>query len=254
MVARVNKMPSVCAIIPARMASTRLPNKVLRNIAGHPMIEWVYKRVSKAVDDVYVATDHIDIKKCVESFGGKALITSEDCATGTDRLIEAIEQLKPYDYVVNVQGDEPLIKTEIIKSSLDTFLNSDNCVMGTVGTRSLSYEDYLNPNTVKVVINHKHEAMYFSRAPIPFYRDKTSLPENCLQHIGLYIYKTEFLKTFSKLPASELERVEKLEQLRALENGYKISVAQVSDKSIGVDTEEDLQKVEQKIKDEMIHI
>jgi 3-deoxy-manno-octulosonate cytidylyltransferase (CMP-KDO synthetase) len=236
----------ICAIIPARMASTRLPNKPLRHIANKPMIEWVYKRVKSCdrLDDVYVATDHKDIYDCVVNFGGKAIMTSVDCPTGTDRLIEAVSKIDPYDIIVNVQGDEPLIETELITESIETFLSAENCVMGTIATSLVTNEEYKSPNNVKVIINRKNEAMYFSRAMIPFFRDSEETPKNTLLHIGLYVYKTDFLNQYGTLQKSELEDVEKLEQLRVLENGYSISVAKTNKRSFGVDTEEDLIAVE----------
>ena len=242
----------VCAIIPARLGSTRLQNKPLIELAGKAMILRVCEGTSKSklVDKVIVATDSEKIKQCVESAGYECIMTSVQCKSGTDRVKEAVDKIEKYDMIVNVQGDEPLITAAVIDDAITHFSKSD-CQVGTVASRSITIKEYNSPDKVKVVLNKKDEALYFSRAEIPFNRDAKNLPKNALLHIGIYLYRPEFLKTYVNLPNSDLEDIEKLEQLRILENGYSISVVATDYESIGVDTRSDIKRVEERLKMEV---
>ncbi|MCB0277937.1 MAG: 3-deoxy-manno-octulosonate cytidylyltransferase [Calditrichaeota bacterium] len=238
----------ICAIIPARMGSTRLQNKPLIRLAGKAMIVRVCEgsAQSKRIDKVIVATDSEQIRTVVEAAGFDCVMTSKDCKSGTDRVREAAQNLDGYDLIVNVQGDEPLISGEVIDQAIEQFLQSD-CDMGTIASRKLSIDEYKSPDKVKLVLNKRNEAMYFSRATIPFNRDQDQLPENALLHIGIYLYKPVFLDQFVSLTDSQLEDIEKLEQLRVLENGFRISVAVTDYESIGVDVIDDIKRVEERL-------
>ncbi len=240
----------VTAIIPARFASTRFPGKPLADICGKPMIQWVYERtaLSAGIDRVLVATDDERIIRAVTEFGGEAQMTAGDHPTGTDRLAEVASRVET-DLVVNVQGDEPLIDPRMIEQAVSPFMGDGSLVMGTLKSRIASVEEFLNPNVVKVVTDRQGFALYFSRAPIPHPRDAFgalvehfSEGEAC-KHIGLYVYRRDFLLAYPKLPSTPLENLEKLEQLRALEHGYRIRVVETGHTSHGVDTPEDLERV-----------
>ena len=240
----------VTVIIPARYASTRFPGKPLADLCGKPMIQWVYERSSlcESVDRVIVATDDSRIAKAVETFGGEVAMTRSDHATGTDRLAEVAANLDD-ELIVNVQGDEPLIAPAMIQAAVAPLLADSSIPMGTLKTPLTSMEEYLNPNVVKVVTDQQGFALYFSRAPIPYPRDfKEDLEQrwqelSTAKHVGLYVYRREFLLAYPNLPATPLESQECLEQLRALEQGYRISVAETDLVGQGVDTPEDLEKV-----------
>lgn len=240
----------VTVVIPARYASTRFPGKPLADLCGKPMIQWVYERsaLCKSVDRVIVATDDDRIACAVASFGGEVIMTRADHATGTDRLAEVAAGLDD-ELIVNVQGDEPLIDPAMIQAAVKPLLADSTIPMGTLKTPLTSIEEYLNPNVVKVVTDRLGFALYFSRAPIPYPRDFN----NCLElrwhelatakHIGLYVYRREFLLQYPRLQATPLEIQESLEQLRALEHGYRIRVAETDLVGQGVDTPEDLERV-----------
>jgi 3-deoxy-manno-octulosonate cytidylyltransferase (CMP-KDO synthetase) len=247
----------ITAVIPARYGSTRFEGKPLADILGKPMIQWVYEgaRQSKLIDEVIVATDDQRILEVVRSFGGKGVMTSPDHPTGTDRIAEVARKLKS-EIVVNVQGDEPLIKGSIIDKAIKPLLSDDTLPMSTLMARIEDTKDWLNPHIVKVVVNQKGFALYFSRSPIPFPRDlhidrleshpfgtKRPLPKRIFKHIGIYVFRRKFLLKFSKMKPTPLEKLEKLEQLRILENGYPIKVSLVDYEPICVDIPEDLQKV-----------
>jgi 3-deoxy-manno-octulosonate cytidylyltransferase (CMP-KDO synthetase) len=235
------------AVIPARYGSTRFPGKVLAPLNGKPMIQWVYEKAKASVaSEVIVATDDQKVFDAVEKFGGKAVMTSVDHPSGTDRIYEAIQNTDK-EIIINIQGDEPLIPTEVIDELITTMSNDSSIPMGTVAVKA-KQEELSDPNKVKVVMNKDNFALYFSRAMIPFQReggDKT----DAFLHWGLYAYRRETLKKFISLPESNLEKCEKLEQLRALENGINIYVMQSNLSSIGVDTPEDLELAEQKMRD-----
>ena len=229
-------------VIPSRYASTRLEGKPLKDICGHTMIEWVYKRTKMSnLDEVVVATDDERIFKEVEKFGGKAILTRKDHENGTSRIAEVCEKITDYDVIVNVQGDEPLIEPDMINSIIDSFKEDDSIAMSTLKYKIDTMEEIENPNYVKVITDKKGYALYFSRSVIPFPR-KMDL-KNYYKHVGIYGYKRDFVIDYAKMEPTPLERSESLEQLRALENGYKIKVMETPYKIIGVDTQEELEKV-----------
>lgn len=239
----VNLVPRIVAIIPARMASTRLPGKPLIDICGKPMIQRVYERAKSAarVSDVVVATPDDEIIDAVASFGGKAVMTSSEHRSGTDRLAEAASGLRDNDIVINVQGDEPLVPPDAIDQLISPLLKPDAPEMTSL-MRPITPSEAADPNMVKVVADKSGRAMYFSRSPIPFVRDEH--PGLVVYgHIGLYGYSVRALKGFSRLAPTPLEMAESLEQLRALESGWRIQMAATDFCPIGVDTEEDLIKV-----------
>lgn len=234
------------AIIPARYESTRFPGKPLALLNNKPMIQWVYENVDKAVKNVWVATDDERIIRTVEFFGGNAVKTLSTHQSGTDRCAEAVQELSAkidFDVVVNVQGDEPFIQPdqiELLKSCFD-----ENTEIATLIKRIETREELLNPNRPKVVIDKQQNALYFSRFPIPFVRGETEnnwLSKNIFWgHVGMYAYRAEVLQEIAKLSHGKLELAESLEQLRWLENGYKIRTVETTHQSIGIDTPEDLE-------------
>ncbi len=235
----------VVAVIPARMASTRLPGKPMLDIGGKPMVWRVYEQASQArgIDEVWVATDDQGVVDAVEGLGGKALMTSAECASGTDRVAEAAEKI-PADIYVNIQGDEPMIPPALIELTIAPMLEDPSVDVATAATPIGVAEEIFDPSNVKTVLDENGFAMYFSRAPIPYHRDewrqRTFAGGKCLKHIGIYAYRREFLFKFTRLPHTGLEQVEKLEQLRALGHGYKIKVSVTELNSLGVDTPKDL--------------
>jgi 3-deoxy-manno-octulosonate cytidylyltransferase (CMP-KDO synthetase) len=248
----------ITVIIPARYASTRLPGKALADIGGTPMILHVHERAARAalVSRVIVATDDKRIADVVHAAGGEVRMTSAAHETGTDRLAEVARSLDT-DLVVNVQGDEPLIEPAMIDQAVEPFLTGDTLVMGTLKTRIRCLHDFLSPNVVKVVTGADGRALYFSRSPLPFFRDKwQDLKDEsfasgkllCYKHIGLYVYRREFLLTYAAMPQTFLEQAEKLEQLRAIEHGIRIHVVETPFDSIGVDTPDDLAKVQERFR------
>ena len=245
----------ITAVIPARYASMRFPGKALSEIDGRPMIQHVYERTAQAklVTRVIVATDDRRIADAISAFGGEAIMTSLAHETGTDRLAEVAAGLDS-DIIVNVQGDEPLIDPAMIDQALQPLLEEPGLLMGTLKTRIKCLHDFLSPNVVKVVTNNCGDALYFSRSPLPFFRDKwKDLKDDsfccgkllCYKHVGMYVYRRDFLLKFAAMPATFLEVSEKLEQLRALENGVKIRVVETEFESIGVDTPDDLVKAQE---------
>jgi 3-deoxy-manno-octulosonate cytidylyltransferase (CMP-KDO synthetase) len=236
----------VTAIIPARYASTRFPGKPLADIQGKPMIQWVYERALRAtsVQRVIVATDDERIAAAVRNFGGEVQLTRSDHPTGTDRLAEVAERVET-DLVVNVQGDEPLIEPRMIDQAVTPLRKNPGISMGTLKSPIVSLEDFHNPNVVKVVTDRQGFALYFSRAPIPHPRDLPGGPGaiGAFKHVGLYVYRKDFLLTYPKLTPTPLENLEKLEQLRALEHGFRIRVVETALTSQGVDVPEDLERV-----------
>ncbi|MBM7622931.1 3-deoxy-manno-octulosonate cytidylyltransferase [Sporohalobacter salinus] len=233
----------VVGIIPARYGSTRLPGKPLLDICGEPMIQHVYKRAAKAevFDRIIVATDDKRIKKAVEEFGGKAVMTSVEHTTGTDRLAEAAKKIEA-DIIVNIQGDEPLINPAMIDELVHPLLSDSTLVMSTLKKEIKSETEVENPDLVKVVTDKDDYALYFSRSLIPYSRNKKT-KNKFYKHIGLYAYQKSFLFEFARLESTPLEQVESLEQLRALENGYRIKVVETEYTPVGVDTKNDLEKV-----------
>ena len=233
----------VLCVIPARYASTRLPGKPLSMIAGKPMIQHVYERACQAQlpDEVVVATDNELVEKAVLDFGGKAVMTSPDHPSGTDRLAEVALMYPDVDVIVNVQGDEPMIPPEVIDRLAEVFNGDADLNMATMKV-VMDEEDYENPAAVKVVTDQQGYALYFSRSLMPYPRNK---PEGfkVFKHVGIYAYRRNFLLKYAALAPTPLEKAESLEQLRALENGYKIKVLESDFQGIGVDTTEDLAAV-----------
>ncbi len=245
-------MKNVTAIIPARYASTRFPGKPLALLQGMPMIEHVYRRVTAAelVDRVIVATDDQRILDTVQGFGGEAMMTRADHPTGTDRLAEVAGTLDS-ELIVNVQGDEPLIQPQMIDQAIRPLLDNADIEMGTLAARLTRAEDFFSPNVVKVVRDLAGFALYFSRAPIPWPRDlhredlAKRLPHLTIwRHVGLYVYRRALLLDYPGWPETPLEQLEHLEQLRALERGVRLYVAETQWDSHGVDTPADLKRVE----------
>jgi len=248
--AKSTKAPVIAAIIPARYASTRFPGKPLVKIAGVTMIERVYRQATKCklVTRVIVATDDERIAEVVRGFGGEVAMTRDDHATGTDRLAEVAQRLTEIDIIVNIQGDEPLIDPDSVDSVVTPLLES-SVEMATASRLLTNPAEIESPQVVKVVVGQDGNALYFSRFPLPFYRDATALADQVhFGHIGLYVYTRDCLLKISKLAPTPLEKAECLEQLRALENGIKISVVQFKTQALAVDVPEDVEKIESALK------
>jgi 3-deoxy-manno-octulosonate cytidylyltransferase (CMP-KDO synthetase) len=251
-------MQRCLAVIPARYDSSRLPGKVLLPLKGKPVLQHVWERVRACplVEDIVVATDDERVCEAVHAFGGLAVMTSSAHRSGTDRVAE-VAAGHPAGVVVNVQGDEPLISPQTITDTVAPLLSDEGINMTTACIGMKNIDDLFDPNCVKVILNVEGCAVYFSRLPIPFlrhpgltydtYRAHVTrdplLLKNFYKHIGIYGYRKDFLNIFVNLPESSLERMEKLEQLRAVEHGYRIRVVEVSDDSIGVDTEADYRRL-----------
>lgn len=235
-------------IIPARYASTRFPGKPLAILGGKPVIQHVYKKVAQSLEEAYVATDDQRIYDTVIGFGGKAVMTRTDHKSGTDRIEEAIEKIGgDWDVIVNVQGDEPFVA----KSQLDTIchcFDDADTQIATLGKPFTSMDAVANPNSPKIVVDNQGFAMYFSRSIIPYVRgkEKEEWLEHYpfLKHLGIYAYRKNVLKEVTQLPQSSLEIAESLEQLRWLQNGYKIKVGTTDVETVGIDTPEDLARAE----------
>ncbi len=251
---------TIIAVIPARYGSTRFPGKSLALIRDKTMIQRVYERTtqSRLVQRVIVATDDERILTAVKTFGGEAVMTSPDHATGTDRIAEVVSKMD-CDLVVNVQGDEPLIHPEMIDQTIKPLAADPSIPMGTVCRRIEDRKEAFDPNVVKVVFDRNGFALYFSRAPIPWDRDrwagedslgKLPLSAPLYKHIGLYVYRRKFLLSYAALPATALEGIEKLEQLRVLESGHRIKTVITLHESFGVDIPGDLGKILQQLEKE----
>ena len=249
---------AVVAIIPARYGSTRLPGKPLADIGGKPMIQRVYESTYKAkiLDRVLVATDDERVEEAVKSFGGEVMMTSKDHVSGTDRLAEAARKIRA-DLIVNVQGDLPFIQPETITRAVGPLRRDRSIPMGTVCTPIDVEEEWRSPNIVKVVRDAKGFALYFSRAAIPYPRNDVAQSQDSgakkkiwgYRHLGLYVYRRDFLLKLARLRPTLLEQAESLEQLRALVYGHPIFVADVNEQSVEVDTPEDLEKAEQYLRE-----
>ncbi len=244
-------------IIPARYASSRFPGKPLAMLAGKPIVEHVYERVSQVVKNVYVAVDDQRIFDCVESFGGKAIMTSPLHKSGTDRVAEAFQKIgKDFDVVINVQGDEPFIHREQIEALIECFDKEDTDIATIVKPFSSSdgLQALLNPNSPKVTVSNDMKALYFSRSVIPYIRgieqEKWLDSHVFYKHIGIYGFRANVLQEVTQLPQGILEKAESLEQLRWLENGYSIRVAVNEFETVGIDTPEDLVRAERYISNE----
>jgi 3-deoxy-manno-octulosonate cytidylyltransferase (CMP-KDO synthetase) len=238
--------PKVIVVIPARYGSTRLAGKPLISLAGKPMIQRVYERAEMAqrAERVIVATDDERILRAVEEFGGEARMTRTEHRTGTERIAEVAAR-EEGDVFVNVQGDEPLLDPGTIDVAVDALMEEPQASISTVATAIKTPGDIMDPNVVKTVLDFDGNALYFSRAPIPWVRDTASkIQVRHLKHLGLYVFQREALLEYATLPQGELERIEQLEQLRWMENGWKIRVAEVEHDAVSVDVPEDVARVE----------
>ena len=238
--------PKVVIVIPARYGSTRLAGKPLISLAGKPMIQRVYERAKLAekADRVIVATDDQRVVKAVEEFGGEARMTRTDHRTGTERVAEVAAHVAG-EVFVNVQGDEPLLDPGAVDTAVKALLEQPTAAISTVATPIKTPADIMDPNIVKTVLDFENYALYFSRAPIPWVRDAASkIHVRHLKHLGLYVFQRDALLEYPTLPQGELERIEQLEQLRWLENGWRIRVAEVEHDAVSVDVPEDVARVE----------
>lgn len=240
---------NVIVVIPARYESSRFPGKPLALILGKPMIQWVYERVQNAsgISGVYVATDDDRIFNTVSDFGGKAIMTGE-CSCGTDRIYQATKDMD-FDIAINVQGDEPTISSEEIELLISAFVD-DKVEFATLKHCIKDPVEVCDPNVVKVLTDINDDAIYFSRGILPYNREESKENLVYYRHIGIYGYRKDFLKSFVNLPPSHLEKIEKLEQLRAIENGYKIKVLETDYSAIGVDVKEQISQVEKFLQSE----
>jgi 3-deoxy-manno-octulosonate cytidylyltransferase (CMP-KDO synthetase) len=240
---------SVIAVIPARYGSSRLPGKALAPIDGVPMVVRVWRQASKArfVERVVVATDDERISRAVREAGGDIEMTASTHQSGTDRIAEVAGRI-PADIYLNVQGDQPFIAPEDVDAVAGAMRNDDTIAMATLAAPIVDAEEWRNPNKVKIVCDERGDALYFSRSPIPFYRDGTGVPANALRHVAVYGYRHDFLLKFASLKVGVLEQVEKLEQLRAMERGYRIRVVASVAPSLEVDTPEDLARANEAAK------
>ena len=241
--------PKVLAVIPARYASTRFPGKPLVDIQGKPMIQHVWERVRgvPAIERVLIATDDPRIVQAAQGFGAEVMMTSPAHLSGTDRMWEVAQTLPEFEWVLNVQGDEPFINPAHLQAALDGIQRFPAADIITLVTPIHTVHDWQEPNLVKAVLTAQGQALYFSRAPVPFHRDApedaSALPQGAYRHIGIYLYRRTALDRFTQLPPSPLEQLEKLEQLRALEAGMTIYAAVVSEAPVGVDTPADLIRI-----------
>jgi 3-deoxy-manno-octulosonate cytidylyltransferase (CMP-KDO synthetase) len=239
---------NILAVIPARYTSTRFPGKPLVSIAGKPMIERVWERARRAsrVTRVIVATDDERIAQAVKSFGGETVLTRADHRSGTERVAEVAIAHPDAEILVNIQGDMPLIEPAAIDAGIQAVQDEEDVTLGTLAVPISNPAEIMDPNVVKTVLDFDGNALYFSRAPIPWVRDRQGpVHAKHLKHVGLYVFRREALLEFPTFPQGDLERIEQLEQLRWLENGYRIRVAETEYQSVEVDTPEDVKRAEQ---------
>jgi 3-deoxy-manno-octulosonate cytidylyltransferase (CMP-KDO synthetase) len=235
----------VIGVIPARYSSTRFEGKVLADILGKPMLQHVWERAKQALtlDDLIIACDNELVASTAKSFGAKVILTSKDHICGSDRIIEVVNPLD-VKIIINIQGDEPLVHPMMIDSLARVLLDDKKISMATLMKKIEDPKDVFDPNVVKVVVDKNNFALYFSRSPIPHLAINSDIKEPVYyKHIGIYGYTKDFLFTYKNLPVSNLERIEKLEQLRVLEEGFRIKVIETKHDTIGVDTPEDLEKL-----------
>ena len=252
-----SRKPKIIVVIPARYSSTRLPGKVLKDICEKPMIQHVYERVSnvKLIHQVIIATDDRRILQTAQKFGANAKMSPKSCESGTDRIawvVKRMPDIKEDDIIINVQGDEPLINPQAIEKLVKTISKDSGIYMASLMSKISDINELMSSDVVKVVVDKNNFALYFSRSPVPFSRDKWKNLENKLvldkidvfyKHLGIYAYRKEFLLKYAKMSQTYLEKIEKLEQLRALEYGYKIKMAETEFDSMSIDTPADLEKV-----------
>ncbi len=238
-------------VIPARYASTRFPGKPLAMLGGKSVIQRVYEQVSSVLDSAYVATDDERIRQAVEAFGGKAVMTSPDHKSGTDRIEEAVQKIGgSFDVVINIQGDEPFIQRSQLEEIIRCFDDAETQIatLGKPFDKAQGFAAVENPNSPKIVVDNRGYALYFSRSVIPYIRGKETAEwmdhYPFLKHLGIYAYRTEVLHEITRLPQSSLELAESLEQLRWLQNGYRIKVGLTDVETVGIDTPEDLERAE----------
>ena len=238
-------------VIPARYASTRFPGKPLAMLGGKSVIQRVYEQVSSVLDSAYVATDDERIHQAVEAFGGKAVMTSPDHKSGTDRIEEAVRKIGgSFDVVINIQGDEPFIQRSQLEEIIRCFDDAETQIatLGKPFDKAQGFAAVENPNSPKIVVDNRGYALYFSRSVIPYIRGKETAEwmdhYPFLKHLGIYAYRTEVLHEITRLPQSSLELAESLEQLRWLQNGYRIKVGLTDVETVGIDTPEDLERAE----------
>lgn len=241
--------PFILGVIPARFASTRLMGKPLADIGGKSLLQHTYEGASrsKLIDKIVIAVDDEQVAKAAKSFGAAYIMTPKECATGSDRIAIVAKEFPRADIIVNIQGDEPFINGMMIDQAIEPLLFDPDVNVSTLAKLIDNVEELKSPSVVKVVFDYKNFAMYFSRSPIPFVRDaetdKQMLEKaDIYKHVGLYVYRKEYLLKFTKLETTDLERWEKLEQLRMLENGFKIKIVETEFDSFSVDTPEDLEK------------
>ena len=247
-------MPEIAIIVPCRLESTRVPRKLLHKIKGRPLLWWVAERIAREAPEfpLWFAVDHALLADCVTAAGFRAIMTGGAHQSGTDRIAEANRTVGA-ERVINVQADEPLVTGGQLRALADLLDDGDDVPMATLATPFTRAEDFANPNQVKVVMAPSaRRALFFSRSPIPYARDRQGVVDDawvaanpCFKHLGLYGYRADLLEQFAELPMGRLEQIEKLEQLRVLENGYEIACAVTADPTIGVDTPEDAVKFAQ---------
>lgn len=258
----MRSMPKVAIIVPCRLESTRFPRKLLHQIKGRPLLAWVVARLQQEAPEIprYFAVDHALLRDCVVAAGGRAIMTDPTHHSGTDRIAEA-NRIVQAERVINVQADEPLVSAAQIRALAE--LIAGDAPMATLATPFATAADFLNPNQVKVVLApaeategrpQTNRALYFSRSPMPYARDRQGAVDDawvranpCYRHLGLYAYQADLLEKYAQLPPGRLEQIEKLEQLRVLENGYAIACGLTNDPTIGVDTLEDAEKFERRL-------
>jgi 3-deoxy-manno-octulosonate cytidylyltransferase (CMP-KDO synthetase) len=243
--------PSIIGIIPARYASSRFPGKMLAPINGKSLIQHTYENAQRSKDfkELLVLTEDQRIKEHVTSFGGRALMTSASCQTGTDRIVEALTlypELQEYDYVVNIQGDEPMLDTRVVREALELLYEDPEAVVSTAVVRIRTQEEAMSPSCVKCVMDLKGNALYFSRSLIPYNRETSFDFTSYYRHLGLYCFRGDFLLQYNDLCPTPLQMIESLEQLKILEHGFRIKVATVSEQyaSHAVDVPDDIQRIE----------
>lgn len=234
----------ILCVIPSRMGSTRLARKPLLPIKNKPMISWVYEAAKRcdAIDEVIVATDHKEIADCITAIGGQVMMTPVDIATGSDRVALVATSYPEYDVVINLQGDEPFIQPMMLHSLIEPYLNGDLPDMTTLAYPLDTEKSYHDPNFVKVITDVHMNAIYFSRAPIPYFRKDVSAP--VYHHIGLYAFTRDFLLRYTRLLPTPLEEAETLEQLRAIEHGYKIKVCLTQQRTLEINTHEEYEQAQ----------
>ena len=236
----------ILCVIPSRMASTRLQRKPLLPIQGKPMVQWVYENASrcKVLSKVVVATDNDEISQIIQSVGGTCLMTDPNLATGSDRVAAVAKHFPDMDVIINLQGDEPFIKPRMLEQLVAPYLAGETPDMTTLAHPLDLKTKYMEPGTVKVITDLHKNALYFSRAPIPYFRVQTSQVP-VYNHIGLYAFRRDFLMTYQNLPQTPLEKTESLEQLRALEHGYKIRVCLTEERTLEINTPEEYAQAQQ---------